>query len=80
MIEGDITYGGPAVLNNGCGMEFGHGFMVFIIDTKLQNYSYKNNRGQKAPAMRPVVTRYFVFQRSANIRSFCVCLQYEEAD
>ena len=25
---------------------------------KLQNYSYKNNRDQKIPAVRPVVTEY----------------------
>ena len=25
MVEGDVTYAGPAVLDYGCGMEFGHG-------------------------------------------------------
>ena len=31
VIEGDVTYAGPAVLDYGCGMEFGHGFMVLIM-------------------------------------------------
>ena len=31
VIEGDVTYAGPAVLNYGCGMELGHGFMVLIM-------------------------------------------------
>ena len=28
VVEGDVSYGGPAVLDDGGGMEFGHGFMV----------------------------------------------------
>lgn len=31
MVEGDVTYAGPAVLNYGCGMEFGHSFMVLVL-------------------------------------------------
>jgi len=31
VVEGDVTYAGPAVLDYGCGMEFGHGFMVLIM-------------------------------------------------
>ncbi len=31
VIEGDVTYAGPAVLDYGCGMELGHGFMVLIM-------------------------------------------------
>ena len=34
VVEGDITYGGPAVLNDGRGMEFGHdsyGIKFYII-------------------------------------------------
>ena len=31
VIEGDITYAGPAVLDYGCGMEFGHVFMVLAL-------------------------------------------------
>ena len=38
VIEGDITYAGPAVLDYGCGMEFGHGFMVLIITNILNKY------------------------------------------
>ncbi len=30
VVEGDVTYAGPAVLDYGCGMEFGHGFMVLM--------------------------------------------------
>lgn len=28
VVEGDISYAGSAVLDYGCGMEFGHGFMA----------------------------------------------------
>ena len=31
VVEGDVTYAGPAVLDYGCGMEFGHGFMVLVL-------------------------------------------------
>lgn len=31
MVEGYVTYAGPAVLDYGCGMEFGHGFMVLAL-------------------------------------------------
>ena len=30
VIEGDVTYAGPAVLDYGCGMEFWHGIMVLV--------------------------------------------------
>lgn len=35
VIEGDVTYRGPAVLDYGCGMEFGHGFMVLVLQHKV---------------------------------------------
>ena len=35
VVEGDVTYAGPAVLDYGCGMEFGHGFMVLVF---MQSY------------------------------------------
>ena len=31
VVEGDVAYAGPAVLDYGCGMEFGHGFMVLVL-------------------------------------------------
>ena len=31
VVEGYVTYGGPAVLDYGCGMELGHGFMVLAL-------------------------------------------------
>ena len=31
VIEGYVSYAGPAVLDYGCGMEFGHGFMVLVL-------------------------------------------------
>ena len=31
VVECDVTYRGPAVLDYGCGMEFGHGFMVLAL-------------------------------------------------
>lgn len=30
VVESDVTYAGPAVLDYGCGMEFWHGFMVLV--------------------------------------------------
>ena len=35
MIEGDITYRGPTVLNEYSGLELGHGFMVLVFITKV---------------------------------------------
>ena len=35
VVEGDVTYAGPAVLDYGCGMEFGHGFMVLGVHAKI---------------------------------------------
>ena len=35
VIEGDVTYAGPAVLDDGCGMEFGHNFMVLVLQHKV---------------------------------------------
>lgn len=41
MKEGDVTDAGPAILNYGCGMEFGHGFMVLMVLCKVTvNYDY----------------------------------------
>ena len=34
VVEGDVTYAGPAVLDYGCGMEFGHGFMVLVLEQR----------------------------------------------
>ena len=31
VVEGYVTYAGPAVLDYGCGMEFGHGIMVLVL-------------------------------------------------
>ena len=31
VVESDVTYAGPAVLDYGCGMELGHGFMVLVL-------------------------------------------------
>ena len=31
VVEGYVTYAGPAVLDYGCGMEFGHSFMVLVL-------------------------------------------------
>jgi hypothetical protein len=31
VVEGDVAYAGPAVLDYGCGMEFGHSFMVLVL-------------------------------------------------
>ena len=33
--EGDVTYAGPAVLDYGCGMKLGHGFMVLVLQYKF---------------------------------------------
>ena len=35
VVEGDVAYAGPAVLDYGCGMEFGHGFMVLVLEHKV---------------------------------------------
>lgn len=34
VVEGDISYAGPAVLDYGCGMEFGQGFMALELEYK----------------------------------------------
>ena len=36
VVEGYVTYGGPAVLDYGCGMEFGHG--IYGISVIRQKY------------------------------------------
>ena len=35
VVESDVTYAGPAVLDYGCGMELGHGFMVLVLEHKV---------------------------------------------
>lgn len=35
MVEGDVAYAGPAVLDDGCGMELGHNFMVLVLQHKV---------------------------------------------
>ena len=35
VVEGDITYAGPAVLDYGCGMKFGHSFMALVLEHKV---------------------------------------------
>jgi len=35
VVEGDVTYAGPAVLDYGCGMEFGHGVYGVRVSTKI---------------------------------------------
>ena len=38
VVEGDVTYAGPAVLDYGCGMEFGHGvYGIIVCITKILN-------------------------------------------
>ena len=34
MIEGDVADAGPAVLDYGCWMELGHGFMVLVLEQR----------------------------------------------
>ena len=41
VVEGDISYAGPAVLDYGCGMEFGHGGVLFmVVDNKGTKYRW----------------------------------------
>ena len=41
MVEGDVTYAGPAVLDYGRGMEFGHGGVLFmVVDNKGTKYRW----------------------------------------
>ena len=41
VVEGDVTYAVPAVLDYGCGMEFGHGDVFFmVVDNKGTKYRW----------------------------------------
>lgn len=50
VIEGDVTYAGPAVLDYGCGMEFGHGFIVLVI-----LYKVIDKKGLNLPSTSKIV-------------------------
>ena len=57
VVEGDVAYAGPAVLDYGCGMEFGHGFMVLVLQHKVTENCVAHRKGCDFGLMR--VYRWF---------------------